>query len=97
MNPGWIPVIFGADNTDTTTTMTFATSQTDDIKTDVKISNTATFVSQSSNDVLDVLAFKDQTFGTVLYAVKGTPVLQGGITVAEYTGLKAVAKAASER
>jgi hypothetical protein len=80
--PGWVSVLFGSDNTETTTTMTFTTTQTTDTKDDLKITNAAAFISQTPGDNLDVLAFTDRTFGTYLYAVSGASVLQGEAVVA---------------
>ncbi len=77
VKPSWVSVLFGGSNVETTTTMTFTTAQTTDTKTDFKVTNSVSLVSQDTTDPFDVLVFTDRTFGTYLYAAKGSYVLQG--------------------
>ena len=87
--PGWLSVLFGGDDTETTTTMTLTTAQTTDIKTDLKVTNTLNMFSQDSTDPIDVLIFTDRSFGTYLYAEKGSSVLQGDLGILQNLGEKA--------
>ena len=83
MKPGWINVLFGADdNVETTTTTTFTTTQTTDNKSEDKVTTTITLFSQGNNDPYDVKIFYDRTFGTYLIIDADSPLLQG-VSVAE--------------
>jgi hypothetical protein len=84
--PGWLSVLFGGDDTETTTTMTLTTAQTTDIKTDLKIANSVSLFSQDSTDPFDVMIFTDRSFGTYLYAEKGSSVLQGDLGILHGVG-----------
>lgn len=78
VKPGWIPVLFGADdNVETTTTTTFTTTQTTDNKSEDKITTTITLFSQGNNDPYDVRIFYDRTFGTYLILAADSPLLHG--------------------
>src|SRR6202044_2984186 len=63
--PGWIDVLNGAENTDTTTTLTVTNGTTTDSKTDEAITNTITMYSQGPNDPYDMQIYYDQLFGTL--------------------------------
>jgi hypothetical protein len=76
--PGWLSVLFGGDDTETTTTMTLTTAQTTDIKTELKVTNVVNIFSEDSTDPFDIMFFIDRSFGTYLYAENGSSVLQGG-------------------
>jgi hypothetical protein len=84
--PGWLSVLFGGDDTETTTTMTLTTAQTTDIKTELKVANTINIFSQDSTDPFDMMIFIDRSFGTYLYAEKGSSVLQGGMGIVHGLG-----------
>ena len=79
--PGWVSVLFGADNVETTTTATFTSSQATDDKVEDKITSTITLVSQGLDDPYDVKIFYDNTFGTYAIVNSNSPALQG-ITLA---------------
>jgi hypothetical protein len=81
--PGWVSVLFGADDSETTTTTTLTNSQTVDIKTDDRIVSTITFVSEGLEDPYDVKIFKDFTFGSYVIVDSNSPALQGGTAVIE--------------
>lgn len=79
--PGWVSVLFGADDTETTTTTTLTNTRTVDIKTDDKIVSTITFVAEDAEDMYDVKIFKDLTFGTYVIVDSNSPALQGTTVV----------------
>jgi hypothetical protein len=79
--PGWLSVVLGADNVDTTTTATFTNSQSTDDKVDDKITSTVTFFSTGLDDPFDVKIFKDVTFETYAIVDSDSPLLQGGPSV----------------
>ena len=79
--PGWLDVIFGTPNVETTQTLTCTVSHTTDTKTDEKVSATAYFFSEGTDDVYDVMIFYDTLFSTLLFAPKDSPVLTGTTTV----------------
>lgn len=83
VKPGWMDVIFGADNTDTTTTLTITNGATTDDKSDETITNTITMVSQDQNDPYDIQIYYDHLFGTIVPIPTGSPVLQGVTIVAD--------------
>jgi hypothetical protein len=76
--PGWVSVLFGGDNVETTTTATFTTTQTTDNKTEDKVVTTITLVSEGLDDPYDVKIFYDNPFGTYAIVNSSSPVLQGG-------------------
>jgi hypothetical protein len=65
--PGWLSVLFGADNVETTTTSVLTSTQSVDDKSDDKVTATVTFFSEGADDPYNVLLFYDNTFGT--YAI----------------------------
>jgi hypothetical protein len=75
--PGWVSVLFGGDNVETTTTATFTTSQTTDDKTEDKIVSSITLFSEGLGDQYDVKIFYDCTFGTYTVVNSNSSVLQG--------------------
>jgi hypothetical protein len=75
--PGWVSAMFGGNDTETTTTMTFTNTQVSDEQNEEKITNSVALFSQDATDPYDVMIFYDKTFGTFLYASKGSSVLQG--------------------
>jgi hypothetical protein len=77
VKPGWIDVIFGADNTETTTTVTITNGVTTDEKSDETITNTVTMFSQGNDDPYDVMMFYDNLFGTLMPVPSNSPLLQG--------------------
>jgi hypothetical protein len=79
--PGWLDVVFGADDTETTTTMTFTSGATTDDKSDETITNTITMFSQGSEDAYDLQIYYDRLFGTLVPVPTGSPLLQGGLHV----------------
>ena len=85
VKPGWLAVIFGAPNMETTTTMTVTVSQSSDVQTDEAITNTATFFSQGPDDPYDVFVFYDRLFGTFAFPQKGSPVLDGVVSPTVFT------------
>jgi hypothetical protein len=84
--PGWVSAMFGGSDTETTTTVTFTNTQVSDVQNEEKITNSVALFSQDSTDPYDVMIFYDKTFGTFLYAPKGSPVLQGGSVVVAVSG-----------
>lgn len=83
VKPGWIDVIFGADNTETTTTLTITNGATVDDKSDETITNTITMVSQGDGDTYDIQIYYDQLFGTIVPVPTDSLVLQGVPTPVE--------------
>jgi hypothetical protein len=84
VKPGWIPVLFGLDaNQETTTVTTFTTSQTTDTRTDDKVTSTITMHSTGPDDPYDIKIFYDNIFGTFAVLDASSPLLQGtgGISV----------------
>jgi hypothetical protein len=81
VKPGWIDVLFGADNTETTTTVTTTNTVTSDQKTDQTITNTISLMSTGPNDSYDVNLYFDNLFQTILAVDVSSPVLGGGSTV----------------
>ena len=78
LKPGWVGVLFGADdNQETTTTAIYSMTNTTDDKSDDKITSTITFFSQGVDDPYDVKIFYDCTFGTYLVLNSNSPALQG--------------------
>lgn len=76
--PGWLAVVFGADdNVETTTTTTFTTSHTVDTKDEVKLTSSVTFFSQGLDDEYDSKNFYDYAFGTYAYVPPDSVFLQG--------------------
>ncbi|MGB7720144.1 MAG: hypothetical protein WBL65_09605 [Bryobacteraceae bacterium] len=75
--PGWVSVLFGADNLETTSTATFTNSSSTDSQTDDKITSTITLFSEGLDDKYDVKIFYDCTFGTYLVVNSNSPALQG--------------------
>jgi hypothetical protein len=82
--PGWIDVIFGADNTETTTTVTIANGMTKDEKSDETITNSVTMLSQGNDDPYDIMMYYDQLFGTLMPVPANSPLLQGISIVGNY-------------
>lgn len=76
--PGWLAVLFGADNTETTSTSTLTNTVTTDDKSDDKLTSTITFVSEDLNDPYDVKIFYDCTFGTYAIVDSDSDLLKGG-------------------
>jgi hypothetical protein len=85
--PGWLSVLFGADDVETTQTSTFTTSNSTDEKTDEKITCTVTFFSQGIDDKYDVKNFHDILLGTFLVVDSNSPALQGTSGVLESSTL----------
>jgi hypothetical protein len=81
LKPGWVSVLFGADNTETTTTATFTNTQSVDDKADDKITSTITLFSTGLDDPYDVKIFYDNTFGTYAILDSNSPLLQGVVIV----------------
>ena len=79
--------MFGGNDTETTTTVTFTNTQSSDVQNEEKITNSVALFSQDATDPYDVMIFYDKTFGTFLYAPKGSPVLQGVSVVVGNTGV----------
>lgn len=77
VKPGWLDVIFGADDVETTTTTTFTSTQTTDNKSDDKVTTTITLFSEGDTDPYDVKIFYDCTFGTYVVLDADSPLLQG--------------------
>ncbi len=77
VKPGWLSVLFGGSNTQTTTTTTFTTSQTIDSKSDDKLTSTLTLFSQGADDAYNVKIFYDCTFGTYLALDANSAALKG--------------------
>lgn len=77
VKPGWMDVIFGADNTETTTTLTITNGATTDDKSDETITNTITMNSAGDSDPYDIQIYYDHLFGTIVPIPTGSPVLQG--------------------
>ncbi len=75
--PGWVSVLFGADNLETTSTATFTNSSSTDSQMDDKITSTITLFSEGLDDKYDVKIFYDCTFGTYLVVNSDSPALQG--------------------
>jgi len=75
--PGWVGALFGGDNDETTTTLTTTDNQSVDVKTDYKVTNTVTMVSQDQNDKYDIKFFYDRTFKTFAFCRPDDPALQG--------------------
>jgi hypothetical protein len=87
VKPAWIPVLFGVDeNQETTTTTTYTTSETTDSKSEDKVTCTITLFSEGVDDPYDVKIFYDRTFGTYAILDASSPLLQG-----VYVGREAVA------
>jgi hypothetical protein len=77
--PGWLGVVFGGqDNTETTTTDSFTTTQTVDTSSDDKIVSTITMFSTGAADAYDIKIFYDNTFGTYAIVDADSAALQGG-------------------
>jgi hypothetical protein len=72
VKPGFIPVLFGSGNSETTTTVTGTNTVTTDQKTDQKTSNVITFIQTSPTDTYDVNLYFDNLF-QMLLAVEATP------------------------
>ena len=86
--PGWLAVLFGADeDVETTTTTTLTISHTIDTKDEVKLTSTVTFFSGGLDDPYDSKNFYDYTFGTYAYVSPNSPFLQGVAVVNEAGGL----------
>jgi len=78
--PGWVSVLFGADNLETTSTATFTNTSSTDSQMDDKVTSTITLFSQGLDDKYDVKIFYDCTFGTYLVVNSNSPALQGILT-----------------
>jgi hypothetical protein len=85
VKPGWIDVLFGADNTETTTTVTLTNTVTTDQKTDETITNTVTMYSTGASDSYSIDFYYDNLFQTIVPVPSNSPVLQG-VTVVGATG-----------
>jgi hypothetical protein len=72
VKPGFIPVLFGAGNTETTTTVTGTNTVTSDQKTDEKTSNTITLIQTAPNDPYNLNFYFDNLFQMCL-AVEAPP------------------------
>jgi hypothetical protein len=72
VKPGFIPVLFGSGNSETTTTVTATNTVTTDQKTDQKTSNVITFIQPSPTDTYNVNLYFDNLF-QMLLAVEATP------------------------
>jgi hypothetical protein len=77
MKPGFLSVLFGGDDTETTTTGTLTNTQSIDTKTSEKLTSTITFFSEGANDPYDVKIFYDNTFGTYAILDADSPLLVG--------------------
>jgi hypothetical protein len=66
VKPGFIPVLLGSSNTETTTTVTATNTVTTDQKTDDKTSNTITFIQTSPTDRYNVNLYFDNLFQMLL-------------------------------
>jgi hypothetical protein len=71
IKPGFIPVLFGSANVETTTTVTTTNTVTTDQKTDDKTSNVITFIQPSPTDTYNVNLYFDNLF-QMLLAVEAT-------------------------
>jgi hypothetical protein len=81
--PGWLSVIFGSDDTETTTTETLTTTNTTDTKTDDKLVSSVTFYSVDGTDEYDAKNFYDNVYGTYLFLPPGSPFITGQTPVFE--------------
>jgi len=79
--PGWLDVIFGSPNVESTQTLTCTVGYSTDTKIDEKVTDVGYFFSDGPEDTYDVMLFYDNLFGTLLFAEKGSPVLNGTTTV----------------
>jgi hypothetical protein len=75
--PGWVSVLFGDPNVETTTTTTFTTSQSIDTRSEDKLTSTLTMNSEGVDDPYDIRIFYDCTFGTYLALDANSPALKG--------------------
>jgi hypothetical protein len=75
--PGWIDVLFGADNVETTTTVTATNTVTSDQKVDQTTTNTVTMVSAGADDPYNVNFYYDNLSQTIVPVAPDSPVLQG--------------------
>jgi hypothetical protein len=85
VKPGWIDVLFGTDNTETTTTVTLTNTVTTDQKTDETITNTVTMYSTGASDSYSIDFYYDNLFQTIVPVPSNSPVLQG-VTIVGATG-----------
>jgi len=88
--PGWVSVVFGGENVETTTTTTFTMSQSTDNKMDDKVTSTITLYSAGGDDPYDVKIFYDRTFGTYAILNSDSPLLKGGTLANPGTGVSAI-------
>jgi hypothetical protein len=77
MKPGFLSVLFGSDDTETTTTGTLTSTQSIDTKMGEKLTSTITFFSEGANDPYDVKILYDNTFGTYAILDADSPLLVG--------------------
>lgn len=84
VKPGMLDVLFGADNVETTTTTTFTTSQTADVKVDETTSTQITVFSNGDSDQYSFLNFYDRQMQAILFVDANSPLLRsgGGLTTA---------------
>jgi hypothetical protein len=84
--PGWIDVLLGADNTETTTTLTATNTLASDQKQDEAITNTVTmYTSSDPSDTYAIQMWFDNLFQTIVPVPANSPVLQG-VTVVGVMG-----------
>jgi hypothetical protein len=79
--PGWIDVLFGADNVETTTTVTATNTVTSDQKVDQTTTNTVTMVSAGTDDPYNINLYYDNLSQTIVPVAPDSPVLQGGTII----------------
>jgi hypothetical protein len=85
VKPGWLDVVFGEEDAETTTTMTVTMANTTGTKTDEKITDTAAFFSAGADDPYDVKIFYDRLFGTLVFVDRNSPALTGIAAVRQRT------------
>lgn len=80
--PGWINVLLGSNNVETTTTITHTNTVTSDQKVDETVTNTVTMFSADQSDPYTVNFYYDNLSQTVVPVAPDLLVLQGGATTA---------------